>query len=380
MTKPELDAYYTPPALAAKVASLVTAADDDVVCLDSSCGDGSLLEAVSGRFPRVTCVGVDIDTTAIAGVQERHPEWHLFGGDALLVDTRARVKSRLPKPVDAVVGNPPFSMREGRGVVDPVLGARSSVAMAHVARDLLTDRPSLGAVYILPESCLTSVLDADIRARLSMLYRLEVVARIDACTFGGTRARTALVRATPLSTAGRVTSAQRGPAVTTLLDRARVCRGGLPVHLAQRCRAGLRYCHSSDLRELASSGGTSIRMLPRVAPISRGVVRPGLYLLVPRVGRPSLDQVVPVRVPEALQLSDCVIAIQIPSRTPRLSRAAQVSLVQMYRGTGAPYVTVAQIVRWAWRRGWVPPPCEAGSASSSAGRDRLRPLDDRANC
>jgi hypothetical protein len=83
-----------------------------------------------------------------------------------------------------------------------------------------------------------------------------------------------------------------------------------------------------------------------VKPIARGKIE-GMALLLPRVGIPlSAPLVISLR--NTVQLSDCVIALcfeeeLVANDWQRVVAAAWPRLTQLYRGTGARYVTVRRL-------------------------------------
>jgi hypothetical protein len=81
-------------------------------------------------------------------------------------------------------------------------------------------------------------------------------------------------------------------------------------------------------------------------------------VLLPRVGNPRREQVVALYLQEPVQLSDCVISLQVVSlRDARLLRRRLLQkwdeFVCLYRGTGARFVTVARLQNWLHSSGIV---------------------------
>jgi hypothetical protein len=349
MTRSErLDRYYTPDSIAELVAAAIEA-HTVTTCADTACGQGHLLKAVATRFPAVRCIGVDVDHRAVLHLRKARPRWTVLHGNALTFPLTTLHRTGRAKSIDVTVGNPPFSMYRSKAVMNPlVVSGRSSVALAHVTRDLLLLRPTFGGIYILPESCLATEVDESARRAIEATHRIEVLKRLQTTTFSHTRARTVVARITRrFGSDGRNTAL--ASALFSDVDSPNpVLRGGLPRHLARPSALGLPYCHSTDLRDLAASGGRSVRRLPRVKQISRGVLVPGEYLLIPRVGRPIRSQLRNIRLDRHVQLSDCVIAIKIaPHEASRhLLEDAGLALQSLYSGTGAPYITVRRVLNW----------------------------------
>src|SRR5437899_2288820 len=134
MSRLDLDRYYTPQDVARRV---VEAAEIDAAarCLDSTCGDGSLLKAAKLIMPNVVCHGMDTDDTAIARLRRRHPEWVLSKADALAEASWRRAHAaRRSVGCELALLNPPFSMEAQKGVTAMLSEGerRCSVAMAHI--------------------------------------------------------------------------------------------------------------------------------------------------------------------------------------------------------------------------------------------------------
>src|SRR6185312_10646161 len=245
----DLDRYYTPDHVADR---LLTYVDSETLdhCVDSACGDGSLLRAAKRAFKTVTCGGIDKDGAAIRRLRKAHPEWLLSVADVLspaigravgLFDYRA--------PCDLLALNPPFSLRQEKSVSVSFRGEvlRSSVAMAHILRSAELFCPSMGAIAIVPESLLFSDTDDLARRRLAKYYRVSVVAELRNTTFRGARANAAVVRLTP-EASRRVRARRNGRAMSGV----RLVRGGLPVFESTADGRGLPYVHTTDVLRVAS--------------------------------------------------------------------------------------------------------------------------------
>lgn len=349
MLRPDLDRYYTPPPIARQLVELCdsTAA---VRCLDTACGDGSLLLAAREVLAEVQCIGMDLDRAAVERLRRREPEWILSRADALSSSSwRQSVAARHGIGSDLALLNPPFTMATGKGIVVtlPGFSGRCSVAMAHVLAALGRAAPRRCSA-IVPESLMFSDLDAQARACLSVRYDVRVIRGLRNSTFRGTRANALIVRLTKreLPPPSRRTS---GTVEST--RSVALVRGGLPLFEAKPRRRGLRYVHSTELRDIAN--GAPLRELRRVQPIARGVVS-GHVVLLPRVGLPHAESVKALRFRERIQLSDCVLALCFGSRLAAhhwelvLNRRRR-QLLALYRGTGARYTTVRRLQDWLCR-------------------------------
>ncbi len=343
MFAPDLDRYYTPVPLAAEMVGAV-GIHDPVGYLDSTCGQGRLLEAAQAAHPSARILGIDSDSQAIRRLWRSWPTWTLKTADALIETTWDRIASEEP---EVALLNPPFSMGTRKGV-NVYLGAsttlRCSVAMAHLLRVCEHARPA-SIVAIVPESLFFSDLDSSARKTLRARYSLEIVRGVRNSTFSGARANALVVRLQRRATARRVSDAPTAVALPDLV------RGGLPLFEARTSNDGMPLVHSTDLQDIADRGLS--RNLRRVRAIHRGVVS-GHVLLLPRVGVPHPAQIRPVYLNRRVQLSDCVIAYHGKDEDT-CDHVAGVILKEwrgfrgLYRGTGARYVTMARLGRWIAR-------------------------------
>ena len=240
-------------------------------------------------------------------------------------------------------------MATGKGIAVSLPGysGRCSVAMAHILAALGRAAPAQCSA-IVPESLMFSELDARARACLCERYEVQIVRGLRNSTFSGTRANALIVR---LTTRGLVGRRRRGAATGDVPQSLSLVRGGLPLHEAETGRGGLRYVHSTELRDI--SRGMSVRQLRRVRPIPRGIAS-GHLVLLPRVGLPHVDSVRALRFRESIQLSDCVVALCFRTRAAalvwaRAIRSRERQLVALYRGTGARYTTVRRLRSWLSR-------------------------------
>ena len=241
--------------------------------------------------------------------------------------------------------NPPFSMGARKGVVRTGSAYRCSVAMAHILAAIELFRPRYAIGAIVPESLLYSELDEAARQELARTWTLEEAVCVSQATFQGTRAHSALIVLRPQG--GEVGNGGVGPMATAGGVAADLVRGGLPVHEAlSSAEEGIPFVHSTDLVALVD-GSYRAR---NVFPLERGCVV-GPVILLPRVGVPSVEHVSPLEFEQPVQLSDCVIGLRFSSndaavRTAEVIRAEADSLIGLYKGTGARYVTVRRVEQW----------------------------------
>lgn len=345
MYRVDLDRYYTPATVAARVIG-ASEGPSASGCIDGACGDGSLLKAALALWPQTSCVGMDLDGGAIAKLRVRHPDWTLSRGDALSASTWRRSRAgRAAGSCDVAVANPPFSMGTTRGVRVSNLwfSGRCSVAMAHVMAVLSTSMPTVCGA-ILPESMLFADIDQAARLAINKRFSVTIVETLQSTTFKGARANALIVR---FERRKEDTDAAAGKLAQDSPRTVRLVRGGLPVFEAVESRQGLEFVHSTNIT--VDSAGARVQGV-RVRPIGRGRVR-GTVLFLPRVGRPRIEDLRVVKLAEEVQMSDCVLALAFSSRREaavwqKMIHEAGDNLLSLYRGTGARYITVARLSRW----------------------------------
>jgi hypothetical protein len=343
----ELDRYYTPDAEATRVAESLAVARVES-CIDTACGSGSLLKACERVHPRARCIGMDRDRAAIRKLSKERPKWVLTVGDLLRPKTWEHpIADAKPSP-DYVLINPPFSMRTSKGVLVKV-GAkeiRCSIAMSHLLTTLRVFAPRFGGAAIVPESLMYSELDEAARGIIANDYALEVVRGLRNTTFQGTRANALVVR---ITRGPRQTVQGRDTRLVSSVRGVHVVRGGLPIFEAAPWRGGVPLLHSTALSDLAS-GGELDDLCRRVRPIERGLVR-GHGVLVPRVGALKPESIAAVHLQQQVQLSDCVIALMVPSAAAARQLASDIrrcraTFADTYRGTGAKFTTMRRLSAW----------------------------------
>lgn len=318
------------------------------ICLDSACGDGSLLAAVQRSAEHIQCVGMDVDVSAIRRLRSRNPHWTLSRANALAESSWQRVRAgRDGIDADLALLNPPFSMGASKGIVVDVPGfaGRCSVAMAHVLTVLTRAEPRV-CCAIVPESVVYSSMDDAARTWIASRYWVSQVRGLRNTTFRGARANAVVLQWS------RRPTAPPTPTATSAIERralsVTLVRGGLPVCEAKGSKRGKPYIHSTEIGVVAK--GRSLNALRKVRAIQRGIVS-GHVILLPRVGVPNVQKIRAVELRRRVQLSDCVIALSCQSRSQaskwqRMLRSRKRALCSLYRGTGARYVTIVRLRRW----------------------------------
>lgn len=353
-----MDRYYTPPELAVDIISKLHKDLSPRSCIDTACGGGNLLEAAVKTFPRINCIGIDKDKTAIQRLKRKRPDWLLSVGDMLEESSFARTQAMsMRNNTDLLFINPPFSHNR-RKKVNTVYAEKSikaSVAMAHILTSLRVFQPKLGSLIILPESVIYSDVDEIARNLLMAQYRVDIVDELKNDTFSGTRANSVVVNLIPTCalSSRKIDRLRKIP--KKILGTMRICRGGLPVFEATPCSNGVPLFHTTDIRNRISRKYIDNRVL--VKPLNRGLIA-GWVILLPRVGIPDFDSITPIHLGRTVQMSDCVIALRFSDKSKAQSMAdvvkrCWIDFVALYKGTGARYTTVSRLTDWVEKKSWI---------------------------
>ena len=337
--KAELGQFFTPASVASKLAAIVRPFSP-LAIIDSNCGNGELLAACHDSAREAVLYGIDIDDHLIHRLGCERPNWKLLRGDALRPKTWSSFQD---VEFCAAVLNPPFNFKARKRLRVKFDGSHieASPALAHILATIENARPKV-VVAILPESCASSGGDRDARLAIENGYDIQIIERLDPKTFPGATANAFIARMVRGTLRARSSEVANLPSV---LQIGEVVRGGLPVHARVDDPKGLPFVHSVNLSTLHC-----FPKLQKVRAIGRGVVL-GHFVLFPRVGLPSKKGLLPVTFLSPVQLSDCVMGIRCYSRehAERVSYrliALHANFCELYKGTGARYITVDKAVRW----------------------------------
>lgn len=345
----DTDKYYTPLAVACRALERAELSANPSVCADTACGSGSLLTAAEDVFKAEHCIGIDSDSHTIRKLRLARPDWRLYVGD-LLKRHRAPPTEFAGKNcgADLLVLNPPFSTGPGKYLTVKYFGntLNCSVAMAHILRSLELFRPRQGAIAVVPESLLYSDTDRDARELLRQSFSLQELIQLSIYTFKGARVNSSFVQFGRPTCEPRPRMASTAPQYTPI--PATLVRGGLQMHAFTPARRGVRVLHSTSLATVAANGFSTLT--ERTSSTAKGRVS-GWLILLPRVGSPKQENCRAIYAAETIQLSDCVMGIQFQSESAALIAQRRIleswqSLVHLYRGTGARYITINRLMDW----------------------------------
>jgi len=345
----DLDQYYTPIEVAEHIISSGISCKPSV-CVDSTCGSGNLLSAANNAFPNLTCIGLDKDKKNIGKLKRANPNWILSAAD--LLNPLSYKKSSVildNKFCDFLLLNPPFSQNNKKYLNIEYRGhsIKGSAAMAYILKSFELFKPSKGALIIVPESVLYSEIDRDARKLLEENYGISVITELENSTFKGARVRATVIKLDPYSNEN-LRSTFSYPKFTQI--DINLIRGSLPVHERDnnKMAQGLRYIHSTDIRKLHQNQINS--EFTQVKITSNGVTL-GWNILIPRVGIPNRNLLKPLFLKHPVRLSDCVIALKFKNKLDAVECCERLDylwndLLNLYRGTGARYVTIDRLQTW----------------------------------
>ncbi|MBT9608987.1 N-6 DNA methylase [Aquabacterium sp.] len=348
----ELDKYYTPSSVAYEAFERVTLDRAPLVCGDTACGSGQLLEAARDVLQAKHFLGIDKDRSAIHKLRKAQPAWKLYTGDLLLRKKPPSLDFQgVGSSLDLLVLNPPFSLRGKKYVEADYFGhsVRCSVAMAHILHSAHLFKPKQGIVAVVPESLLHSETDSAARSLLARNYSISELLRLDIYTFKGARVNSSIVQ---LSGEIIQNSHHTTPLMAPSIE-AKIVRGGLQMHCAS-VGMSVPLVHSTSLRALTQSGLRAA--LPRTDAIAKGRIK-GWVILLPRVGVPGSLLCKAIYLKTEVQLSDCVLAICFARKdyavaAERRINSAWVELLDIYKGTAAKYVTIARLANYLEQLGF----------------------------
>ena len=347
--------YYTPTPWSERLIEGLPCANPTGV-LDPAVGDGSLLLGSAQRFHEAALFGIDVDHEAVAQTRLVLPNATVSRGDALRIRSVANTKVwRSRKMIDTVVINPPFA--GSRKIVEVTVFGQDivcGVAAGHLLVSLSHFVPKQVAA-ILPRSFFHAERDRKALEVIRKKYDVVRARGLDRATFTEGNAASEIAYFIERGAPDGVTSPTVDRSATDLAScngesvwlgvQVGLVRGRIPVHLARRAvpGRGVPFVHTRGL-----TGRCGARL--RVAPTGRGIVR-GTCILVPRVGYVTRNHLCTRMFPNAVQLSDCVLAlcfstVQDSEAVCCALRERFDELLACWSGTGAPYTTVDKVRRY----------------------------------
>ncbi len=334
------DLHYTPPAIAADVASAVDLAGAARVA-DFAVGNGVLLRAVRARAPDSQLAGTDVCAQTIRKLRSVEPDWLLGACDFLAPRSRSRCRvTSSGATFDVAVLNPPFSYRGGQRYDVDLRGSRQtgSPAASFVA---LATRYARQVVALLPANTLESERDMTLWRELERDWEILRLTEYPRGAFPGVSAKGVLVRLSTKRTTGeRPDDREKSKVVRSRRVRVQLVRGCTPIHRAALNPRGGRLLHTTGL---GREGMTFLRT--RALP---GRVIRGPAVVLPRVGAPVAWKVHTYLSPLPITLSDCVFGLVCSSSSEALEVERRIKYAwdgfqTVWTGSCAPYTTVSRL-------------------------------------
>lgn len=375
------DVFYTPPWLASEVADCLPENLAGAV-LDPTVGGGALLSAVCERFSdKVIALGIDVDPRVLRKLRLQEPDWVLSRANLLAPESRQRSRAwrQAKTNLAAVVVNPPFSYRGGQGAIVSFgsFHGRAAPAM-HFLTELITElSPTAGFFAILPDGALDADKHRELWREIQMVMNVKRLRRFAATSFRGARVATSLVHLEIGTPPMLVERTPRRPLQVTLSDRQDRClcvdviRGRVPVHAvkgaAKRGDTLAPFLHTTTL--------TRMHLLGEVR-ASNTLADDAPLVLLTRVGCWSSPIALEIG---RVVLSDCLFGLRPRDRAALDQLRADIeraraSFIARFKGTGARYLTLVELVEQIEELGWHPhvikastrgPLCCCGYAAAS---------------
>lgn len=337
-----IDRHYTPPDLAERALAACCVGFNPRTAADFTAGEGALLSAVRRRWPSCEVFANDTDSKALTRLST------LLDGAKLSSSNFLNPRSRAGSPllrqarksgVDLIVLNPPFSNRGGQrrfAALDQKT-VSCGTAMAFVVAAIPYLAPDGRLLAILPTSCLTSERD---EAAVELIRQRFDITELLPRTKESFRGCSVEVTGILIQQRGKIeapgTIRSRGSALQPKV-RADLFRGTIPAKSPERSSLSYSFVHTTNLRN-QTIDTSSIRRLSPTYVIDRPSV------LVPRVGRPTLDKICVFDGHQSIVLSDCVFAILVETGSManaihKLICSQWDALATAYVGSCAPYLT-----------------------------------------
>jgi hypothetical protein len=247
--------------------------------------------------------------------------------------------------VDVVLLNPPFTCRGGTRlfVASDSFGVWCSTAMAFLLNSLEYIGPGGEIVAILPAGSMDSEKDRNAWSILRNICRIEIVSEHDHRTFGSCDPTTRIVhiRKDEGNPATKETAniAQEKQRKRVVGIEVTLYRGKVQMHSVAPGRVPL--AHSTDLRDyqLVLNGHKTN---------SYALSLKGLFIALPRVGVPMKEKVALYDAKRKVALSDCILALRCDDERHTIGLHKVLVrnwplLKSLYAGTGAKYLTVANL-------------------------------------
>lgn len=350
---PTLDYHDTPDFIVQQLLRAAPISRKNPRIADFAAGKGQMLRWAVECWPKAHVIAADVDKRMTSLLRRLFPSWCVSTLDFL--DPAERMRSSLlhsiNKRVDLLLLNPPFSCRGGTllspGGIWGDLKCSTAMCFILVGFSYLSNGGEIRAV--LPASCMSSDKDAEARKRLQSHAKLEQLGECGRYAFKESYASTILLRIIKASSPSQKKK-RRFQTLTSITASCeslsvKIVRGSIPMHLASSLsiKKGVRVplIHTTNLRSFQHP--EKARTIRTDRSIFSG---PGI--LLPRVGKPDRSKLAILSSGRTIALSDCVLALACDSIESAVTLFGMIErewqkIAAIYRGTGAPYITVGQL-------------------------------------
>lgn len=342
MTLPS-DIIYTPADLAQRLVDAVTLGQVASV-VDFAVGDGALLKASQHRWPDATLYGFDIRSSAKLELLASCPTAKFMVSNFYdQHEVRANWSVVTCDLVDLIILNPPFSSRKAVSFSERDFEFRCSPSAWFLLNCVKFLRVGGQIVAIVPDSFLRSDRDDQARELLKSKCDFEVLWK-ERRAFKKHAVSVSIVRLTLRS------KPQSAPAPNMQViggdsaEEVTIVRGKMAVHIARVLqdsgRTGIPYIHTTRLHSNFSY--SDCWTIEGTATVEKSGI------LVPRVGRPSVDKCVYYDGKQPILLSDCVIWLSLGDEQKDRSLLSHIrknfgEFSRIYGGSCAPYTTLKRL-------------------------------------
>jgi predicted RNA methylase len=349
-----LDQYFTPSKLAADLLAAVTIDNPESVA-DFAAGDGELLRAAVDRWPSVNCIATDVDDQVVDLLGRTHPEWSSSCCDFLSFESRDSNSDLLKNKelLQLITLNPPFSIKGKEFHKIEIAGnkAKCSPALAFVieATKYLTKDGQL--VAILPFGLVHSEKN-DYALRLLKKYNgFEIVKTYEKGGFTNCNPKTAIVRLTAkiessLSSDNIDNNKIDKLKLSTIAEAiVSIHRGGVPNNNDFEGRLKkYPFIHTTNLKN-----NKIIDINRHTDDMHKKFCGPGIIL--PRVGRPSIEKVVLIENSDVFVLSECLFMVECKTLHDAKTMYLHIlnnwnTFINSYSGTCASYISLKGFSRY----------------------------------
>lgn len=333
------DSHYTPNALAEYLVSCIKKENVKTV-VDFCVGEGDLLKAAKKKWAKAKFYGNDISSRAIRVLKKKYPDWILEKSDFLNKRITNNI-SVFKKKFDIILLNPPFTCKGStiHSVIFNNIEYHMSTAMAFLVKSI-SYLNAEGVLYaILPQSIAYSEKDEKIRQYLYRKYNFKIFEELNNQGFKNCSPNIVLAVINDKNIIAKNMSFHQ---IKNGIDRLEVQRGTLSTHKIKISKANsLHFIHTTNLKNNKIKN-LKIKVSDNFSKIK------GPALLINRVGQPDVRKICIVNPKEEYVLSDCIIGLKVKTmKDCQLLKKAIIdnwtSFANLYKGTGAKYVTVKRI-------------------------------------